>query len=48
MAILRELWTDLVEDKKVRSTYDYVINFRKHLEHTCELAMNNLQKVQGK
>ena len=25
MAILRELWTDEVEDKEVRSTYDYVI-----------------------
>ena len=25
-AILRELWTDEVEDKEVRSTYDYVIN----------------------
>ena len=48
MAILRELWTDEVEDEEVCSTYDYVINLRKRLEHTCELAMNNLQKVQGK
>ena len=47
MAILRELWTDEVEDEEVRSTYDYVINLRKRLEHTCELAMENLQKVQG-
>ena len=45
MAILRELWTDEVEDEEVRSTYDYVINLRKHLEHTCELAMKNLHKV---
>ena len=48
MAILRELWTDEVEDEEVRSTYNYVINLRKRLEHTCELAMKNLQKVQGK
>ena len=48
MAILRELWIDEVEDEEVRSTYDYVINLRKRLEHTCELAMKNLQKVQGK
>ena len=48
MAILRELWTDEVEDEEVRSTYDYVIYLRKRLEHTCELAMKNLQKVQGK
>ena len=48
MVILRELWTDKVEDEEVRSTYDYVIYLRKRLEHTCELAMKNLQKVQGK
>ena len=48
MAILRELWTDEVEDEEVRSTYDCVINLRKRLQHTCELAMKNLQKVQGK
>ena len=48
MAILRELWTDQVEDEEVRSTYDCVINLRKPLEHTCEFAMKNLQKVQGK
>ena len=48
MAILRESWTDEVKDEGVRSTYDYVINLRKRLEHTFELAMKNLQKVQGK
>ena len=48
MAILRELWTDEVEHKEVRSTYDYIINLRKRHKHTCELAMKNLQKVQGK
>ena len=48
MAILRELWTDKVEEEEVRSTYDYMINLRKCLKHTFELAMKNLQKVQGK
>ena len=48
MAILRELLTDKVEDKEARSTYAYVINLRKPLKHTCELATKNLQKVQGK
>ena len=47
MAVLRELWTDEMEDEEVRSTYDYVINLRKRLEHTCELAMKNLQKGKG-
>ena len=44
MAILRELWTD----EEVCSTHDYLINLRKRFEHTCELAMKKLQKVQGK
>ena len=48
MAILRELWTDEVDDEEVRSTYDYVINLRKCLKHTCKLAMKNLQKELGK
>ena len=48
IAILRELWTDIVEDKEVRSTYDYAIILRKRLKHTCELAMKNLHKVLGK
>ena len=48
MAFLRELWTDKVEDEEVRLTYDYMINLRNRLKHTCELAMKNLQKVQGK
>ena len=37
-----------MEDEEVRPTYDYVINLRKRLEQTCELAVKNLQKVQGK
>ena len=47
-SFLRELWTDEVEDREVPSTYNYVINLRKRLEHTCDLEMKNLQKVQGK
>ena len=42
------LWTDIVEDKEVCSTHDYVIILRKRLKHTCELAIKKLQKVQGK
>ena len=48
MAVLRNVSTDKVEDEEVCSTYDYVINLRKCLEHSCKLAMKNLQNVQGK
>ena len=35
MAILRELWSDEVNDEQVLSTYQYVIELRERLEQTC-------------
>lgn len=48
MAILRELWSEEVQDEKVLSTYQYVIELRERLEQTCKLAHDNLKKVQVK
>ena len=48
MAILRELWSDEVNDEQVLSTYQYVIELRERLEQTCKLALENLEKVQIK
>lgn len=48
MAILRELWSDEVNDEQVLSTYQYVIDLRDRLEQTCKLAHENLEKVQIK
>ena len=48
MAILRELWSGEVNDKQVLSTYQYVIELRERLEQTCQLARDNLKKVQFK
>ena len=48
MAILRELWSDEVNDEQVLSTYSYVIELREWLEQTCKLAWENLEKVQIK
>ena len=48
MAILRELWSDEVNDEQVLSTYQYVIELRERLEQTCKLARENLEKVQIK
>ena len=36
MAILRELWSDEVNDVQVLSTYQYVIELRERLEQTCK------------
>ena len=44
MAILRELWSDEVNDEQVLSTYQYVIQLRERLEQTCKLARENLKK----
>ena len=48
MAILRELWSEEVQDEQVLSTYQYVIELRERLEQTCKLAHDNLRKVQVK
>ena len=48
MAILRKLWSVEVNDDQVLSTYQYVIDLRERLEQTCQLAHENLEKVQFK
>ena len=48
MAILRELWYWEVNDEQVLSTYQYVIELRERLEQSCQLARDNLEKVQFK
>lgn len=41
--ILKELWTQPT-DSEVRTTYEYVLDLRQKLEHTCELAREHLRK----
>ena len=48
MAILRELWSDEVNNEQVLLTYQFVIELRERLEQTCKLARENLEKVQIK
>ena len=48
IAILKELWSREVTNEQVMSTYQYVIKLRERLEQTCQLARNNLEKVQLK
>ena len=44
MAILKEIWTSEVNDPEIRSTYQYVLDLRERLEHTCNLARMELEK----
>ncbi|CAG2250028.1 unnamed protein product [Mytilus edulis] len=48
MAILKELWTNEIDDPEVKSTYQYVIDLRERLEATCELARSNLASASKK
>lgn len=45
MGILKELWTKEIDDPKVKSTYQYVLDLRERLETTAELARENLEKA---
>ena len=48
MATLRELWSGEVNDEQVLSTYQYVIKLRERLEQLCQLARDNVEKLQFK
>ncbi len=38
------MWTKQIEQTKVKTTYQYVVDLRERLEGTCELARAELQK----
>ena len=44
LTILKELWTSNIEDKEVKTTYQYVVDLRQRLEDTCKLAQEELVK----
>ena len=48
MTILRELWSGEAPDEQVLSTYQYIFELRDRFEQTCNLAHENIKKVQIK
>ena len=48
MSILREVWTKEDIDEEVQDTYEYVLNLRKRLEETCDLASKGLGQAKEK
>ena len=48
MHILRELWTSENTDAEVMNTYQYVFELREKLEHTLQLARENLERSQSR
>lgn len=48
MKILRELWTNEVEDPEVRTTYQDVVHLKERLEATCKMTRENLERSSGR
>ena len=48
MQVLRELWRKDIEDPRVRTTYQYVLDLRERLESTVSSAQQNLQNMSKK
>jgi len=46
MMLLKRLWTGDNEDPEVKTSYQYVVDLKQRVEKTCELARNELAKVQ--
>ena len=48
MFILKELWTEELEEPEVKNSYQYVFELHERLEDTLNLAHTELQKAQNK
>ncbi len=46
MMILKQLWTEEVEDPDVKTSYEYMFDLRERLEETLKLAREELKKSQ--
>ena len=46
MMILKQLWTEEVEDPEVKTSYAYIFDLRERLEDTVKLAQEELKKSQ--
>ena len=46
MMILKQLWTEEIEDPDVKTSYEYVFDLQERLEETLKLAREELKKSQ--
>jgi len=46
VTLLKRIWMGEEEDSQVKTAYQYVVDLRERIEETCELAKNELSKVQ--
>lgn len=45
MTVVKELWTDTHLDPETKATYIYMMELRQHLEKTCNIAREELEKA---
>ena len=48
VTLLKHLWTGEKDDAEVKTTYQYVPDLRERIEETCQLAQEEIAKVQKK
>ncbi|GFO50194.1 gypsy retrotransposon integrase-like protein 1 [Plakobranchus ocellatus] len=48
MTILRELWTKEIEEDKVKTTYQYVVDLKGKIEEVIKLAQQNLSSASSR
>nr|KAG5688410.1 hypothetical protein BaRGS_001192 [Batillaria attramentaria]KAG5698105.1 hypothetical protein BaRGS_031795 [Batillaria attramentaria] len=48
MHVLKQLWTEDVEDEDVRLASEYVVDLRNRIEQTCEMARSALDRASAR
>jgi len=46
MTLLKHLWTGENEDPEVKTTYQYVLDLHERIQETCQLAQEEIAKIQ--
>ena len=46
MTLLKHLWTGEKEDPEVKTAYQYALDLHERIEETCQLAKEEIAKVQ--
>jgi len=46
MTLLKHVWTGEKEDPEVKTAYQYVLDLHERIKETCQLAQEEIAKVQ--
>ena len=48
MHVLKKCWTDYETDDETRTIAEYVTELRNRMEHTCQIARDNLKMAKNR